>query len=220
MSTRPNVEELFRRLEEQQQAYLRTLRQVHEALAQPTPSISSASGTTGAPSTTSVKKRRRSTQDTKVERPADWIAKVDRPRDPDGRPVTLGSSVITGESEESDVEEEFYVQKPLPSYTFDHEHLKTHLKTHKFNKYGQELLETVVHDGRLINPIHPKLIREYPVDELWHDSHYSVFDVGRDGAPLSRSEIVEKGSKIDAAIWTCIQVRGAFMYSVLQQADS
>jgi hypothetical protein len=219
MGTRPNVEELFRRLEEQQQAYLRTLRQVHEALAQPTPSISSASGTAGAPSTTSAKKRRRSTQDTKVERPADWIAKVDRPRDADGRPVTLGSSVITGESEESDVEEEFYVQKPLPSYTFDHEHLKTHLKTHKFNKYGQELLETVVHDGRLINPIHPKLIREYPVDELWHDSHYSVFDVGKDGAPLSRSEIVEKGSKIDAAIWTCIQVRGAFMYSVLQHAD-
>jgi len=215
MSTRPSVEELFRRLEEQQQAYLRTLREVHEALAQPTPGISSASGTTGAPSTKSAKKRRRSTQDTKIERPADWAAKVDRPKDADGRPVTLGSSVITGESEESDVEEEFYVQKPLPSYTFDHEDLKQHLKTHKFNKHGAQLLETVVENGRLINPIHPKLIREYPPDELWHDSHYSVFDVGKDGAPLSRSDVVEKGSPIDAAIWQAIQVRVDIMLSVI-----
>ncbi|KAE9369731.1 hypothetical protein N431DRAFT_52754 [Stipitochalara longipes BDJ] len=218
MATRSNVEELFRRLEEQHQAYLRTLREAHEALAQPTPNSSSTPGTAGGSSTKSAKKRRRSTQDTKIERPADWIAKVDRPKDADGRPVTLGSSVITGESEESDIEEEFYVQKPLPSYTFDHEDLKKHLKTYTFNKHGEELLATVVDNGKLLDPIHPKLIREYPLDELWHDSHYSVFDVGTDGAPLSRSEVVEKGSSIDSAIWQAIQVRRGIILNVLYEA--
>jgi hypothetical protein len=116
----------------------------------------------------------------------------------------LGSSVITGESEDSDIEEEFYVQKPLPHYTFDHENLRQHLKTYKFKRYGEMLLESVVHNGRLLDPT---LFKDYPADELWHNSHYSVFDVGQDGAPLSRSQVVEKGSKIDSAIWQAIQVR-------------
>jgi hypothetical protein len=116
----------------------------------------------------------------------------------------LGSSVITGDSDESDVEEEFYVQEPLPSYTFDHEDLRDHLKKHKFNEHGQELLKTEVDHGRLL---HPTLFRKYPPDEKWHNSHYSVFDVSKDGAPLSRSEVVEKGSHIDSAIWQAIQVR-------------
>jgi hypothetical protein len=214
MTAVPNVAELLKRLEEQQQAldkqqqaYWQTLREVHVALVQAPASSSTPGPSGGAPSTRSARKqRRRSTQDTKTERPADWIskAKPDEQKDANGRPVTLGSSVITGESEESDIEEEFYVQKSLPSYKFDKEDLKKHLKEYEFNKYGEKLLESVVDDGRLLEPT---LFKNYPSDELWHNSHYSVFDVGRDGAPVSRSEVVEKGSTIDSSIWQAIQVR-------------
>jgi hypothetical protein len=214
MSAAPSVAELLKKLDEQQQAlgkqqqaYWQTLREVHEALVQAPASNPTPGPSGGPPSTKSAKKpRRRSTQETKTERSAEFIAKAkaDWPKDADGRPLTLTSSVITGESDESDVEEEFYVQKPLPPYKFDHENLKDHLKKHKFNEHGQELLKTEVDHGRLL---HPTLFREYPPDEKWHNSHYSVFDVSKDGAPLSRSEVVEKGSHIDSAIWQAIQVR-------------
>lgn len=200
---RPDIEELLRRFEEQQQASLQTLREVvHEVLAQPSASTS-VQILQGASSTRSGKRRRRSTRDTEVERATDLITKAEWPTDENGKPLTLGSSVITGESDESDVEEEFYVQKSLPSYAFDHEDLRGHLKKHRFNRHGQELLKSVVDHGRLV---HPTLFREYPPDEQWHISHYSVFDVGKDGAPLSRSGIVQKGSTIDSAIWQAIQV--------------
>jgi hypothetical protein len=226
MAAEPTVAELLKKLEERHDAYWQTLRQVHEALIQTTgaraavqPSgasfVGGAPGPSGAPST-SGERRRRSTRETAVERPAEWVAKVERPRDGTGRPMTLGSSVITGESEDSDIEEEFYVQKPLPAYTFDHEDLRKHLKTYKFKKYGEKLLETVVENGRLLDPM---LFKDYPVDELWHNSHYSVFDVGKDGAPLSRSEIVEKGSKIDSAIWQAIQVKDDPALNIFLEID-
>lgn len=202
MATKPSVEELFRRLDEQQQAYLRTLREVHEALAQQTPSNSSALGPAGPASTKPGRKRRRSTRDTEAERPT--ISKAERSTDENGKPLTLGSSVITGDSDESDVEEEFFVQELLPSTSFSQEDLSKHLMEHKFNKHGKKLLESVVDHGR---PLHPTLFREYPADELWHNSHYSVFDVGKDGAPFSRSTVVQKGSTIDSAIWQAIQVK-------------
>lgn len=214
MAGEPTVAELLKKLEERHDAYWRSLREVHEALIQTagtralvpssgTSSVGGAPAASGADSTLSRKGRRRSTRETAVERPAEWLAKAERSKDGSGRPQTLGSSVITGESEDSDIEEEFYVQRPLPAYTFDHEDLRQHLKTYKFNSYGERLLDTVVENGRLLDPM---LFKDYPVDELWHNSHYSVFDVGKDGAPLSRSEIVEKGSKIDSAIWQAIQV--------------
>jgi hypothetical protein len=204
MATKSNIEELLKKLEENQQAYFQTIREVHEALAQPSAS-SSAPVPSGAPSTKSRKTRRRSTCDTDVEKPAgDWVAKHKRPKDGDAPAGTLGSSVITGDSDESDVKEEFYVQEPLPSYKFDFEDLKEHLRKHKFDEHGQKLLESVVHNGKLQDP---RVFPEYSPEELWHQSHYSVFDVDNDGAPLSRSGIVTTGSKIDSAIWQAIQVK-------------
>jgi len=97
------------------------------------------------------------------------------------------------------------VFEPDRLYSYDHENLRDHLKTYKFNEEGETLLETVVMNGRLINP---SLFRDYPPDEKWHNSHYSVFDVGQDGAPLSRREVVQPGTtSIDSAIWQAIQVR-------------
>ncbi|KAE8442027.1 hypothetical protein EG329_003928 [Mollisiaceae sp. DMI_Dod_QoI] len=190
MASRPNPEELLKRLDEQHQAYLETFRLVHEALSQAV-----GSNTTPASPASAIapsKRRTLSVHTTPSDRPSS--------RDPS----TFRSSILTGESDESDDDGELYVQVPLPSYDFDQEHLRQHLKTHDFTEHGTLLLSSIVRDKRLLHPA--ALFPTYPPDEKWHNSHYSVFDVGPDGAPLSRREIVKDGTtSIDSAIWQAIK---------------
>jgi hypothetical protein len=120
------------------------------------------------------------------------------------KPLTYHSSVFTGESDESDENDELYVQTALPSYHFELKDLQRHLETYRFNESGKILLKRVVVNGRLLKR---SLFPEYSLDEQWHNSHYSVFDVGMDGAPLSRRKVVKEGTtSIDSAIWQAIQV--------------
>lgn len=205
------TEELLRKLDEQHQAYIKTFRLVHEALAQNAQSAQSNSSSSTAgltipipnpghltlapplspPSRAPSRRRRRSTE-IETERPL-------------RRPGTFYSSVFTGDSDESDIDGDLYVQDSLPSYKFDLEDLRQHLKTYKFGEAGEILLKSVVKHGRLK---YPGLFRDYPKEEKWHNSHYSVFDVDKDGAPLSRWEVVKPGTtSIDSAIWQVIQVR-------------
>ncbi|KAL5323538.1 hypothetical protein ACEPPN_008076 [Leptodophora sp. 'Broadleaf-Isolate-01'] len=222
------TEELLKRLDEQHQAYLTTFRQVHEALAKtasgqhqvlPSPvPTSPETAIISHASPSNVMLTRASTFPTPVSpipplsptpnSPGLSVAVPKRHRrsfsELDGeRPVTVHSSVLTGDSDESDNDDELYVQTPLPSYKYDYEDLRSHLKTYTFNEHGDVLLDTVVHNKRLL---YPSLFPEYPDDERWHLSHYSVFDVSTDGAPLSRREVVKDGTtSIDSAVWQAIQ---------------
>ncbi|PVH71167.1 hypothetical protein DL98DRAFT_553765 [Cadophora sp. DSE1049] len=172
------TEELLKRLDEQHQAYLTTFRQVHEALAK-----TAAAG---------------QHQILTSPEPTRSFTELDGER-----PVTIHSSLLTGDSDDSDNDDELYVQTPLPSYKYDYEDLRKHLKTYTFRDHGDILLDTVVHNKRLL---YPSLFPEYPEDERWHLSHYSVFDVSTDGAPLSRREVVKDGTtSIDSAVWQAIQ---------------
>jgi hypothetical protein len=191
MAAGPSTEELLKKLDEQHKAYLDTFKLVHEALSH----NAAAKATPASPGP--PKRRRRSTVDNETEKPE---------RRKTIKPGSVpGSSVWTGDSDESDDDDELYVQTPLPTYKFDHEHLRSHLKSHTFNESGKKILETVVgENGRLLNPM---LFPEYLPNDRSHNSHYSVFDVGIDGAPLSRHEVVEPGtSSIDSAIWQVIRV--------------
>ncbi|KAG4433777.1 hypothetical protein IFR05_010744 [Cadophora sp. M221] len=221
------TEELLKRLDEQHQAYLTTFRQVHEALAKtasgqhqvlssPAPTSPETAISHASPS--NVMLTRASTFPRPVSpkpplsptptSPGLSVAVPKRHRrsftELDGeRPVTVHSSVLTGDSDESDNDDELYVQTPLPSYKYDYEDLRSHLKTYTFTEHGDVLLDTVVHNKRLL---YPSLFPEYPDDERWHLSHYSVFDVSTDGAPLSRREAVKDGTtSIDSAVWQAIQ---------------
>lgn len=186
-----STEELIKRFDEQHKAYLDSFKLLLEALLH-----NVAANSPGLPVET-PKRRRRSTVDNEAERPERRERKA---------PSVPGTSVLTGDSDESDVDDELYVQTPLPSYKFDTEHLRHHLKHHKFNEAGKTILKTVVRNGSLLNPINI-FPTEYPPNETSHNSHYSVFDVGTDGAPLSRSDVVKPGTdSIDSAIWQVIQV--------------
>lgn len=140
MAASPSISELLQRLDEQHQKYLETFKLVHDALSQTAntkpQTISSSPPANGAVS----KRRRRSTLD-----PAD----ADRPA---LRPSTYHSSVLTGETDESDDDEELFASTPLAGYSFDHEDLRHHLKTYDFTEQGRILLESVVRNKRLIDP--------------------------------------------------------------------
>jgi hypothetical protein len=188
MAAGSSPEELLKLLDNVHKNYLETVAKVHEALARQTPSNTPAS-----PS----RRRRRSTLDPDAERPL---------LNQNSKHLAFAASESNFSDDFSDDDDELYVQDALAPYKFDIEDLQDHLKTYKFNEQGKILLESVITEsGRLRNP--SSLFPQYPPDELYHNSHYTVFDVGKDGAPVSRRKVVESGSTIDSAIWQAIRVR-------------
>ncbi|QSZ31177.1 hypothetical protein DSL72_000740 [Monilinia vaccinii-corymbosi] len=189
MSSLSNAEELLKRLDDQHQAYLETFKLVHEALNNSVthPNPASAPQSPGS-IRTFTKRQRRCTRDD--------ISEL--------RPSTLHSSVLSGESDESDDDDDLYVQTPLAPFTYVEEQLRQHLSTYNFTDAGHTILESVItKTGRLLDPV---LFPDYPRADRSHNSHYSVFDVGKDGAPLSRRDVVQPGTtKIDSAIWQAIK---------------
>lgn len=195
----PTIEELLKRLDDQHQAYLETFKLVHESLARsqaapaatprsPTLPPTSSSSLASPPIPFTVKRLRRPTLEFDAER---------------ARSSTLHSSILTGEETSDDDDDvDLYVQTPLPSSHFDHEHLRTHLKTFKFGDASLKLLESVVNENGTL--LHPSLFPDYPKDDISHKSHYSVYDVGADGAPVDRHR--SGPGSIDKLIWRAIRV--------------
>lgn len=212
-----NTEELLRRLDQQHQAYLETFRLVHEALLsshQPNSGVNNISGISTIPEVPGSPTRevpifrrlRRSTLDTNDTEPRSERSSTIFPSPSVLQSPTFQSSIVTGDDfDSSEDDEDLYVQDPLPTKSWDREDLRHHLKTYKFNDEGQVLLESIVVDGRLTNT---DLARVFEGgSENGVGSHYSVFDVGPDGAPLSRHGIVKKGTaSIHDAIWQVIRV--------------
>jgi hypothetical protein len=189
MADGSSPEKLLKMLDSLHKNYLESVAKIHEALTQQT-----ISNTPTSP----LRRRRRSTVDPDAERPLVTAQNSGH--------VVFATNDSNFSDDISDDDGDLYVQDTLPSYKFDTEDLRDHLKTYKFNEQGKKLLETVITEyGRLLNPSY--LFPQYPPEELSHNSHYTVFDVGKDGAPVSRRKVVESGSTIDSAIWQAIRVR-------------
>src|SRR5690348_11535430 len=63
------------------------------------------------------------------------------------------SSTQSDHSDDEEEDESFYVQGELPSQSFDHEHLREHLKKYDWKEQGRKILATIVTDrGRLKDP--------------------------------------------------------------------
>ena len=129
----------------------------------------------------------------------------------DGRPdysipVLADTSTLSDDSDEED--ESFFVQEALPSQSYDHEHLREHLKKHDWDEHGREILSGIFTDrARLKQPI------LFPVDpgpssDRSHYSHFQVYDVGTDGLAVL-VETSGKDNKMSKAneIWHAIKVR-------------
>jgi hypothetical protein len=137
---------------------------------------------------------------------------IERPSIPTDRRTLI--SLLTGEESESEDEVELYVQKSLPTRKFDHEDLREHLKTYEWTEAGEILLEEVVVDHRLKNPA---VFHQYtPEEEKQHHAHYTVFDVGNDGAPLNRrrAPCLEERVDNDGDIWNILKVWSLFSTNI------
>jgi hypothetical protein len=60
----------------------------------------------------------------------------------DDRPVFADTSTLT--DSDSDEDESYFVQAELPSKSYDHEHLRDHLKQYEWKEHGREILSAVI----------------------------------------------------------------------------
>lgn len=98
----------------------------------------------------------------------------------DDRTVFADTSTLSDDSDEED--ESYFVQKPLPSKSYDHEHLREHLKKHDWKEHGRKILAAVITDpAKLSKQPHLFHMGAGPADDRSHYSHFQVYDVGPDG---------------------------------------
>ncbi|KAF2644554.1 hypothetical protein P280DRAFT_174461 [Massarina eburnea CBS 473.64] len=90
------------------------------------------------------------------------------------------TSTLSDDSEDED--ESFFVQGDLPAKSFDHEHLREHLKTHEWKEHGRAILAPIITDpGKLSKQSHLFHTGPGPAEDRSHYSHFQVYDVGPDG---------------------------------------
>ncbi|KAJ4343401.1 hypothetical protein N0V95_006663 [Ascochyta clinopodiicola] len=123
-----------------------------------------------------------------------------------GDAVFADTSTLSDDS--SDDEDDFFVQNELPSQSFDHEHLREHLRTHNWDEHGREILESLISDPvKLSKQPHLFHLGPGPAEDRSHYSHFQVYNVGPDGHP----ELVEVSSADNTMskateIWHSIRV--------------
>jgi hypothetical protein len=76
-------------------------------------------------------------------------------------------------SDDSSDDEDFFVQDELPSHSFDHEHLREHLKTHDWTEHGRAVLAPLVSDpAKLSKQQHLFHLGPGPAEDRSHYSHF------------------------------------------------
>lgn len=122
--------------------------------------------------------------------------------------IFADSSIPTDDEDEED--ESFFVQQELPAQSFDHEHLREHLKKHTWNEHGRQILASLFQErGRLKEPnLFPT--RPGPSDDRSHYSHFQVYDIGTNGiAELVESSGPENTMSRAVEIWHQLKDIGA-----------
>lgn len=88
-----------------------------------------------------------------------------------GDAVFADTSTLSDDS--SDDEDDFFVQSELPSQSFDHEHLREHLRTHNWDEHGRDILASLVSDpAKLSKQPHLFHLGPGPADDRSHYSHF------------------------------------------------
>lgn len=120
--------------------------------------------------------------------------------DPDNRPK---DSVYTGDSEDSDDNESFFAQLPLPKQLYTQADLIQHLKDYKFDQYSNLLLCDLIRSPGWL--AQDRLFEsDKPEDtNSTSDHHSDIFDVGGDGAPL---RVIKAGAEQGSStIWEALR---------------
>ncbi|PVI02164.1 hypothetical protein DM02DRAFT_312872 [Periconia macrospinosa] len=95
-------------------------------------------------------------------------------------PAFADTSTVSSDSEEED--DSYFVQGQLPAKSFDHEHLREHLKKHDWKEHGRAILAPIITDpGKLSKQPHLFHMGPGPAEDRSHYSHFQVYDVNLEG---------------------------------------
>ncbi|KAK5717292.1 hypothetical protein LTR15_009185 [Elasticomyces elasticus] len=197
MDNADQVNALLKLLDAQKDAYQDTFRQVHELLAQ-----NIAATALKGPAIPSVPPH---SPRQSVSGNTDRISRTRKVSTGLGTLTTSSESRRTGDDSDVDDDESLYVSSTLEPELYTEDSLRKHLQAYKWNPYGARILETVIDNpSRLLqNPLIAK--HKGPTDDRSHLSHYQVFDVGPDGAPVPLDfSHMERDSSRASAIWRAI----------------
>ncbi|KAK5736426.1 hypothetical protein LTR17_007422 [Elasticomyces elasticus] len=197
MDNADQVNALLKLLDAQKDAYQDTFRQVHELLAQNI--AATALKGLATPSVPPQSPRQ------SVSGNTDRISRTRKVSTGLGTLTTSSESKRTGDDSDVDDDESLYVSSTLEPELYTEDSLRKHLQAYKWNPYGARILETVIDSpSRLLqNPLIAK--HKGPTDDRSHLSHYQIFDVGPDGAPLPLDfSHMERDSSRASAIWRAI----------------
>ena len=174
------VQELIQKLSADREAYLQTVERTHNLLIQ---AIAAAGGAT-QPRLTTEAVRRETTTNLDVES------------------VQKGSLFSGEDSSISDDDESLYAQEPLPAESYHEKGFRKHLKEYDWTKAGRIILKDILNNEDLIQQTCIFPTQTGPAKDRSHLSHYSIFDVGNDGAPLAIQSASDSGPKSRSlAIW-------------------
>ncbi|KAF2006291.1 hypothetical protein P154DRAFT_517925 [Amniculicola lignicola CBS 123094] len=115
------------------------------------------------------------------------------------------SSTLSDDSEDED--DDYFVSAQLPAQSYDHEHLREHLKKHTWDEHGREILSALFTTDRwrLKDP-HLFPMRPGIAQDRSHYSHYQVYEIGPDGrANMMEMSGNENTMSRAAEIWNAIK---------------
>ena len=192
-------ESLLRQLDAQRDAYLHTLLRLHDLLREPSNAKSVA---TQLPPQPELPKSPRQSVARHLSEHELLIRKFSN-----GRSALHPSSEskLTGDESDDEVEEgDYFVQDILEAQTHDHGDLRKHLHDYRWDDHGTKILKTVVDNPAQLRAETLFPTRPGPTKDRSHHSHYQVFDIGSDGAPVTVDTTeVEKNTSRAMAVSSC-----------------
>ncbi|KAL8803639.1 MAG: hypothetical protein Q9182_003054 [Xanthomendoza sp. 2 TL-2023] len=115
------------------------------------------------------------------------------------------SSTFSPEDSDTDDNESMFVQEPLPKELYDDDGLRRHIRDFEWTSFDKQIVGDVLRNKQLLQRSAMFPVTLGPVDDRSHLSHYSIFDVGKDGAPLQIRRLDDKPVSRAQAIWNNIK---------------
>ncbi|KAL8978552.1 MAG: hypothetical protein Q9205_005886 [Flavoplaca limonia] len=178
------AKEMIQKLADDRATYLDTLSRAHDVLARALEA--SATGKLPPPLTSDAVRRNTVTSTLDIE-------------------SLKKSSTFSPDDSDTDDDESLFVQTPLPKESYDGDGFRRHLRAYKWTCPDREIVGSVLDNKQLLQRSAMFPVTLGPVDDRSHLSHYSIFDVGKDGAPLQIQRADQKPVSRAQAIWNSIK---------------
>lgn len=181
------AQEMLKQLADDRTKYFDTLSRAHDVLAQALTAASSGK----PPPRLTTEAVRRNTGALSASLEVESVSK------------DSGNSIE--EESDTDDDESLFVQQTLPKESYDEEGLRKHIKDYKWTEAGRKILGDVAGRDQVVQrgTIFPTKAGE--AEDRSHLSHYSIYNVGNDGAPLHILNTSEAPMSRALEIWNRIK---------------